>query len=233
MSRSIYTDPEQRREAIRESKRNWAKRNPESARKWKQANPEKVKEYTAKYRRKKGINLRTKLSEEEKIEHRKATSKKWNAAHPDKMKEATRKYLDKTRSEPRRKRILLTESEKKERLKVAVHRWQQANPEKVKEYNQKWRKNHPRKMKKPYKKRGKLRIAKKQSLDLESYKDNRNTGKFIHKMPFGTNGKVAKAVALKDITEDCRSGIDYTKNYISRESLVLQLLEYPLQIIRI
>jgi len=231
MSRSIYTDPEQRREAIRESKRNWAKRNPESARKWKQANPEKVKEYAAKSRREKGINLRTKLSEEEKIEHRKATSKKWNAAHPDKMKEATRKYLDK--QEPRRKRILLTESEKKERLKVAVLRWRKANPEKCHEYYQNWRKTHPKKTGKPYKKRGKLRIAKKQSLDLERYKSDRNTGKFIHKMPFGTNGKVAKAVALKDITEDCRSGIDYTKNYINRESLVLQLLEYPLEIIRL
>ncbi len=58
------------------------------------------------------------------------------------------------------------------------------------------------------------------------------TNKFSRVMPYGLNGHEAKALASKEITEECFTGF-YNKNYIHQENLVRMLSEYQFLIISI
>jgi hypothetical protein len=64
------------------------------------------------------------------------------------------------------------------------------------------------------------------SIDLSIRKNEKNTGKFYQKSPYGIDCKKTKAIALRDITKECGSNKLFTRNYVPIEYRILELSEY-------
>jgi hypothetical protein len=65
-------------------------------------------------------------------------------------------------------------------------------------------------------------------MDLEIYKDERNTGRYHHKMPYNTGGSITKRNVLKEISKYIQQHNDLgCMNYITEEyNIVAHLCPY-------